>query len=185
MNSNPTDTIVDQTDTEYTADLYYESTKAVGNQQWVANQWADGALPTHESGNLRTSTGNFCGKQYPDGHGRLVHYSTTEAIRTRNGLIISNAQCYSRGFAHCTTPNADYRSNEYLSLPLTSLESRYNDLPDVYDIREVRTGDDDENGYDRLVVYDDGAAIRANKDGYDGTSLTELEAANFLAAIDA
>lgn len=38
-------------------------------------------------------------------NGILTHYSTIEAIKTLRGVIISNNECWSRGFAHCTKPN--------------------------------------------------------------------------------
>jgi len=36
--------------------------------------------------------------------GILWHYSTIEALRTEDGLIINNRNCWSRGFAHCSSP---------------------------------------------------------------------------------
>lgn len=59
-----------------------------------------------------TSSGNFFSRD-----NRLTHYSTIEAIRTLQGVIIKNRDCFSRGFAHCSCPpNPDY----YLNLSILS-----------------------------------------------------------------
>lgn len=50
--------------------------------------------------NATSSTGNF--ESY---NGILEHYGTVESIKTLEGVIISNNECFNRGFAHCTKPN--------------------------------------------------------------------------------
>jgi len=47
----------------------------------------------------------------------LWHYRTIEAIKTKEGLIIANRQCWSAGFAYCTLPE-----KVDLFLDLTSLQ---------------------------------------------------------------
>lgn len=124
----------------YPDDVYHETSKATGNQRFVAEKWADGALPVHSvSGSkveLYTSTGNFKGYQYPDGHGKLKHYRHIEAIRTRNGLIIGDSSCWSKGFAKCTKPKD---TDHYFDV--TSLDSELMGEPeDIYDIESVDDG---------------------------------------------
>lgn len=120
--------------------------KAYGSQQEVADAWAEGNYPTHNDGVLYSS-GNFEGIQYNDGRGELRHYRTREAIRTKNGLILSNTQCWSAGFAHCSTPkNTDGR------VPLTEVERYLDREHTVYDITRVETAQG------RTVVEIDGGA---------------------------
>jgi hypothetical protein len=135
----------------YPDDVYHKTSKATGNQRWVANQWADGALPTHSvSGDtvrLYTSTENLQGFQHPDGRGKLKHYRHIETIRTRNGLILGDSSCWARGFAKCTKPS----STQY-RLDLTSLDSKLMGEPeDIYDIEEIS---DDEVTFSSGRVYD-------------------------------
>lgn len=125
----------------------YTKTKrsVYSSQHDVAEAWASGKYPLKNQGTnwsgkkyaeVSTSNDNFRGVQFGDGSGRLIHYSTTEAIRTRTGLIISNQQCWSRGFAHCTTPpGVDAR------LPLSDLPDFLDADHDIYDIVAVREGD--------------------------------------------
>jgi len=56
--------------------------------------------------NCRTKTENFRSEE-----GFLWHYYTIEAIKTYKGTIISNRDCYSRGFARCTKPIYQYEIN--------------------------------------------------------------------------
>ena len=51
----------------------------------------------------RTSSDN-----YRSGNGILTHYSTIEGVRTEDGTIIENLQCWSSGFAKCSLTGADY-----------------------------------------------------------------------------
>lgn len=53
--------------------------------------------------------------------GQLIHYSTTEAIRTNDGTVIENFECWSAGWAKCSIRGADYR------LPISTLERVYSD----------------------------------------------------------
>lgn len=113
----------------------YTATKRAcyGKQQDVADAWADGKYPTHNGGVLYSSP-NFTGYQFKNGTGRLMHYSTREAIRTRNGLILSNGQCWSAGFAHCSTPK-----NTDGTVPLSAVESEMDSEHNAYDITRVDT----------------------------------------------
>lgn len=118
----------------YPSSVYEKSNQATGTQQEVADMWANCELPTHSvSGNrvkFYTSTDNFRGYQYPDGRGLLKHYSHIEAIRTYNGLVICDNECWASGFAHCSVP----KDNDG-SLPLTTLRSNLDDEPEtIYDI---------------------------------------------------
>jgi len=137
---------------EYFPDsVYEETTRATGNQQWVADHWAAGELPIHSTSGqtvtLYTSSGNFTGYQYTDGHGKLEHYSTVEAIRTRSGLVISNNQCYSKGWAHCSVPRD--RDGNY---PLTGLQDELRtEDEDIYDIVEIN---DDEVTFESGKIFD-------------------------------
>jgi len=99
---------------QYDASTYHKTSRSTGTQQWVAYQWAKGAIPVNSRNGgttLTTSTGNFVGIHYPEGHGKLKHYAHMECIRTKSGLIISDTSCYARGFAKCDTPTGevDYR----------------------------------------------------------------------------
>ena len=107
-----------KTDTSVPHPRYEPTSRACFDcQDDVARAWANGKYTTHNEGRLYSSP-NFKGQQHPDGAGTLWHYRTREAIRTESGLIIDNTQCWSRGFAHCSTPpGADYR------LPLSAIEA--------------------------------------------------------------
>jgi hypothetical protein len=75
---------------------------------------------------------NFYGVQHDDGSGTLWHYSTREAIRTKDNVVISNQQCWATGFAHCSTPdNVDYR------VPFEAVEEHLNSGDSVFDIEGV------------------------------------------------
>lgn len=111
------------------------------SQREVANAWAAMEYPRRNADSSGTSrlqcSANFEGVQHADGSGVLMHYSTTEAWRTRSLLVINNADCWSRGFAHCTPPR-----NMDLTLSRTLMErllregptdDRINAIVDVYD----------------------------------------------------
>jgi hypothetical protein len=132
-------------------DVYTETSRATGNQQWVADAWAEGKLPTHSvSGDavkLYTSTRNFEGYQYTDGRGKLKHYAHIQAIRTRSGLVVADNECYGKGWAHCNTPR-----DKAGSLPLTSLKDELRgDHEDIYDIVSIS---DDEATFESGRVFD-------------------------------
>jgi hypothetical protein len=87
-------------------------------------------------------SGNFSSE-----NGILTHYSTIEAIRANDGKIISNRQCWSRGFAKCSLPK-----NVYMSMDLTALiESLF--VPETH-IKEISIVDKDKNG-NVLFKYND------------------------------
>lgn len=71
---------------------------------------------------------NFYGVQRPDGTGTLWHYSTREAIRTKENVVISNQQCWSSGFAHCSKPDYDY------SVPFDAVSNHFDSGDTVFDI---------------------------------------------------
>lgn len=164
----------DQTTDQVPHERYHAvNRKAHSSQQDAADAWAEGAYPTHSThfgvyelpSAVREgvtddaaakvaklySSENFEGYQHPDGTGVLMHYSTREAIRTRNGLIVSNSQCWATGFAHCSTPE-----KTDCSAPLSAVEELLDDEHDVYDITAVRT---ETVGYSttKLVEIDGGA----------------------------
>jgi hypothetical protein len=141
----------------YPDSVYHETTRATGTQQEVADMWADGALPTHSTAGitvkLYTSTENFVGKQYPDGRGLLKHYSHIQAIRTRSGLVISDSDCYGKGWARCSNP-----TDKQGYLPLTKLKKELrNGDEDIYDITEV-IGDE--------VTFESGRAFDTDSWGW-------------------
>lgn len=183
----PNDSHDDATSTEYPRDVYEHSTKAVGTQQWVANAWAEGKLPTHDT--LRTSRGNQRGYQYPDGRGRLVHYSTLAAVRTLNQLVITNSQDYSKGNAKVDHPSYTHCPKGRYTLPLTQMDAFGTDCPNWKHIRDVVVGDhEDADGYDRLVVFrvpeDDGEKYdyfyRASRHHFDDDELSDRDVTRFL-----
>ncbi len=97
---------------------------------WSANRngwWRSGPRSTEQ-------VKNFRGIQRPNGSGRLVHYDTTAAIRTKNGLIINNQQNWATGFAHQTEPRAWER--DYV-LPLDGIEDLTESGESLYDIVDV------------------------------------------------
>ena len=77
---------------------------------------------------------NFEGIQYPDGSGELIHYGTTAAIRTNNGLIINNRQNWASGFATVTEPKLWER--DYV-LPLDGIETLMEAGEQLFDIVDV------------------------------------------------
>jgi hypothetical protein len=152
-NVQTTGSIVTDNGRSFPDDVYEETSRATGNQQWVADHWADGKLPTHSTSGdavvLYTGTGNFKGFQYPDGRGKLKHYNHIQAIRTRSGLIIGDSSCYARGMAHCNYPtDEDYRIN------LTELKKRLRGEPEeIYDITAISGLDDDTITFESGRVY--------------------------------
>lgn len=137
-------------------DRYEHTKKSVYNSQHdVAHAWVEGKYPA-ESGTaiVRNSSKNFKGIQRPDGSGVLRHYRTIEAMRTKNGMILNNSQCWARGWAKCTTPpNIDY------TLPLTALESELRPNHKLKDITDVR-----QNGSDYIIEVGTDAAYYIGTD---------------------
>jgi len=74
---------------------------------------------------------NFYGVQNADGSGTLWHYSTREAIRTQDNVVISNQQCWSSGFAHCSKPDYDYE------VPFDAVSTHLDSGDTVFDIAGV------------------------------------------------
>lgn len=150
----------------------YTPTKraAYHSQREVAKAWREGKYPVHTGGELYSSD-NFRGYLRNDGSGRLMHYRTREAIRTRRGLIINNSQCWATGFAHCTpAPNAD------AELPIGGIESVMESRDHVYEIWAVlgsgrRTG--------AVIAKDYGVAVgrdsSARGPGYFAVKVTKSE----------
>lgn len=140
--SNTQPTLTDDTGTAFPNDVYTPTTQACySSQQKVAQAWADGMLPTHNTTGSACklySSPNFKGYQYADGSGKLKHYRTIECIRTRSQLILNNSECYAKGWAHCSTPA--YQDIDF-TLPLTTLEGR-TDFGNVRGIKEVVNIDD-------------------------------------------
>lgn len=135
---------------------YGSSTRVVRKtQRHVAEAWSNRKYPVKSGGVIRTSNGNFRGIQHRDGSGRLVHYSTIEAIRTRTGVEIRNAQCWSRGFATCTPPTGVRHR-----LPLTGLQMLLAATDyDLYDIQTVTS-----DGRGSVVELPDGSGFYTGRD---------------------
>jgi len=134
----------------FPGDIYTETTKSVGTQREVAHWWENGHIAPHQTSGrdclLRSKTGNFKGYQSPDGSGLLKHYNHIEAIRTRSGMILSDTECYARGWAKCTKPTYAY------SLPLTTIQANIrNEDFGIYDIVDV---EEHENG--SIVTFENG-----------------------------
>lgn len=121
------------------------------SQDQVALAWALGFYPkpkqttvsrrgirrSHEKEITRRnlySSENFKGQQNNDGSGVLRHYNTREAIRTQSGLIISNVQCWSAGFAKCSTPPSDMIDYQ---LPLDAIENMASDQGERINLVEL------------------------------------------------
>lgn len=131
---------------------YTKTSRAVYNsQQQVADAWADGKYPTHTNGRLRSS-GNFEAIHNDDGSGKLMHYRTREAIRTTNGLVLSNEQCWAAGSAHCSPPR--YTDG---SVPVSLLEEQFMHLDhSIYDITAIDESTDEDGNF-RIVEVANGA----------------------------
>lgn len=103
-----------------------------------------------------SGTGNFRSE-----NNILWHYSTIEAIRTLQGIIINNRDCWSRGFAHCSSPpNSDYQLN------LSLLSQAIGDLEKIEIVDHVEKSQRNqaatlvkENGELYLNAFDDNGAF--------------------------
>lgn len=142
--------------------------KAYNTQRQCKDAWLDMKWPVHNTFDRREmvtseiySSPNFKGIHFADGSGKLMHYRTIEAIRTKNGLIISNSQCWSRGFAHCTPPRGSERD---YSLPLTSINNVLGS-GEIYNI--TRVIQDGRWREPSVVIFSDGHGVAI---GYDETS---------------
>jgi hypothetical protein len=132
--------MIQHNDKEYDEETYHRTNKATGKQQWVADQWAEGALPVDSQSDsvlLYTSTRNFEGHQKPDGSGKLMHYRHIEAIRTISGVIIGDSSCYAKGFAKCNKPKD---TDHYIDV--TSLQTHLRGEDEtIYEITEIEGSD--------------------------------------------
>ena len=79
--------------------LGYSKAKTGYNQNDVAKLFELGIEVSSSSGNF-VANDSF-----------LWHYGTIEAIRTLEGKIIDNLDCFARGFAKCTKPKSDAHIN--------------------------------------------------------------------------
>lgn len=158
----------------YPADIYEPTKKkAYSSQQACANAWAQGKLPVHNGGLLYSSP-NYQGHQYQSGKGKIVHYSTISDIRTLNGLIITNSEDYGRGWAHEAHPSKKYRPNDYVSLPLTTMDA-YNHDVDIYEISRIRDLPAERGDYDKVVIFGEGQdeeAHLASQNSFDDEVLS-------------
>lgn len=179
------------TPTVYDGSVYTPTNRATGTQQEVANMWARGDLPTHKNGEFYTSTRNFRGKQYPDGHGELIHYATLAAVRTLNQLVLTNSEDYARGWATVTYPHKSAcPNNRTHHLPLSTMARPRWNCPPLKHVTEVHEGDhSDEQGYDTMVVYNtshtdefdgDETCYRAASDKFDDDPLPADSAREFV-----
>jgi hypothetical protein len=147
---------------------------AYDSQDQVALAWSLGFYPATKTsksedrfGRTTTTTRNdlyssenFTGRQNADGSGELMHYSTREAIRTQSGLIIDNVQCWSAGFARCSTPPSsmiDYR------LPLSAIENMASDQGKRVELTELTEDQiiDYESSREFLIDFGDFAIMVA------------------------
>jgi hypothetical protein len=150
MSTTDTTTSDSSIESDVPADYTETSRACYDSQQDVADAWAAGHFPTHNTdrngsaylycGQTRSSeraevvgsSTNFHGIQRTDGSGVLMHYSTREAVRLTDGTIIDNQQCWATGFAHCShPPSVDYK------LPLDVVEVYLDDRHSLEDIQDV------------------------------------------------
>lgn len=127
--------IENEAGTRYPTSLYSETGKSVGSQRDVTGWWNQYKIkPSRTRGFacvLVSGTRAHKGYQYPNGAGKIVHYSTLEAIRTIHGKVYNNTECYAKGWAHCSPPKAP---ND--RLPLTHFTSKFS-LTEAYKLRIV------------------------------------------------
>lgn len=116
--------------------------KSFPSQGACMNAWENRKFPAHHVSTDRThgmvarsySSQNFTAYHHTDGTGRVEHYSTLAAIRTRNGKVFNNTQDYGNGFARVTRA-----SDSDGTIPLTTIQES-DILPegcDIYDITAV------------------------------------------------
>lgn len=166
-----TETIDAENGHEYPTSVYEETSRACYNSQdCVTRAFCGGKLPTHNTAGDACklySSRNFKAYQYPDGRGEVKHYSTTELIRTRSGLIINNDECWSKGWARCAPAPASERD---AALPLTTLDQRK--FGSRFDIEAVEKRVD---GTDYTAVhYNATPKVVVLKDGHIKSSGADL-----------
>ncbi len=94
-------------------------------------------------------------------NGILWHYSTIEAIRTKQGKIIKNRECWGGGYAHCSSPrNIDYH------MDLTTAASHFGISDD--DLRDIQVIDAKDGNWSDDVLYRIGDQYFIN--GHDDNS---------------
>jgi hypothetical protein len=171
----------ERTHLAYVAPMYDRDTRACYDSQAdVADAWDDLKFPTHRisrmsddshaallytNSSFRTRDGwetevNYSAHQYADGRGRIEHYGTTCAIRTRNGLVLANSQDYALGRARLTYPEYDEM------LPLSSMAELLS-AERLYDIVEVTTHEHPSFPYltgTRLAHFSSGHALLIGRD---------------------
>lgn len=113
------------------------------SQRQVTQRWANMEYPVTnvDSSGVATlySSDNFRARQHPDGRGVLMHYGEVEAWRTASGLVFNNTDCWSAGFAHCSSPRGD-DSDHSMSRQTLNNVFREVDVPshvDEYDIVDI------------------------------------------------
>lgn len=77
---------------------------------------------------------------YGSSDGTLLHYRTIEAIRTHDGVVIGNGQCWSGGFASCSIRWDQTQAR----LPLTTLREALGEFSSE-PLREIRLVDSTQN----------------------------------------
>lgn len=102
----------------------------------------------------RTSTNHYSSEG-----GELTHYRTLEAIRTFDGLVIRNTQCWARGFAKRSI------GWDHIGLPLTAIGSFYRNQLRAIKIVESKDSEvlftilDDKLGL-RTMLYSEDSTMR-------------------------
>lgn len=116
-----------------------------GTQQQVANLFGLGIDNMQSKATERDYSGKSKpAKNFYSEDGILWHYQTVEAVRTHKGVVISNRECWERGFARCSKPR-----NVSVRLDLTTISNfsieRRNieilDTQDEHDATLFRSGD--------------------------------------------
>lgn len=86
-----------------------------GTQDEAARAWADYMLEAHAN---PEDCPYFRAGSIEARERELFHYNTVQEWRTKDGLLIGNYDCWSAGWAHCTTVNA----SDWLSLEALKAE---------------------------------------------------------------
>ena len=120
-----------------------ESKATVLSQDEVAELFAKGIDGKHAA-HLRSH------------NGILQHYRTIEGVRTVDGVIIENTQCWSAGFARCSITSADYR------LPLSTISGLLGGWNGA-ELTKIKIIDEEE--YDVLFLLDGRYFLFGHDDG--------------------
>lgn len=163
MGNNDVPELYDSTDRK-SYDSQADCISAWEDMQWASHNEHESFSRTALQSNVRNtieptriselySSENFRAYQFKNGAGVVMHYSTREAIRLVDGTVISNSQCWSEGFAHCTSP-----SDKDAVLPLQAIEAHLDDDDSVWNITDIvgqpetRTNDYTGNTYESHKV---------------------------------